>query len=132
MADFTYALDGTDPTAVPDDTDLVRLLINDVDEATAVFTDTEIKAVLALEGGVVKLAAAQLIDTNADNELLASKVLRTQDLQTDGAKLAQVMHGRAEQLRNQHANAIADADDGYFGIVEFCDVGRPEHTAGWF
>lgn len=103
-----------------DDVDQLRLLLNDIDISDsgvrAVFTDEEIKGVLALEGGAIKLAAAQLIDTNADNELLASKVLRTQDLQTDGSKVAQLLHSRAEQLRTQHATAIAD--EGFFGIVE--------------
>lgn len=132
MADFTYALDGTDPDAVPDAVDQLRLLLNDVDEATMVFTDTELRTFLALEGGIIKLAAAQAIDTNADDQALASKVLRTQDVTTDGAKLAQVLHARAEQLRAQHDRALEAADDGFFGIVEYCDGNRPEHTNGWF
>lgn len=128
---FTYSLDGTDPTAVPDDIDLIRYLINDVDEDTAVFQDEELAAMLSLEGGHVKLAAAQVIDTNADNELLASKVIRTQDLQTDGAKLADSMRKRATELRNQHYNAIDDDDDGFFAIVD-APSRRPEHSNyGW-
>lgn len=126
MADFTYALDGIDPSAVPDDTDLVRLLINDVDEDTGVFTDTEIKAILVLEGGAVKLAAAQLIDTNADNEALASKVLRTQDLTTDGAKLADSLRTRAKQLRAEHFDDLEGV--GAFELIGGGGDGRPEHT----
>lgn len=115
----------------PGDIDMLRLLLNDVDEDTAVFDDDELQMMLTLEGGAVKLAAAQAIDTNADNEALASKVLRTQDLTTDGAKLAQVLHARAEQLRNQHFNALEG--DGYFGIVEYAEGSAPEHTnPGWF
>lgn len=134
MADFTYALDGDDANAVPDDVDQLRLLLNDVDEDTMVFTDTELRTFLALEGGVIKLAAAQAIDTNADDQALASKVLRTQDVTTDGAKLAQVLHARAEQLRNQHAKALEGADDGFFGIVEAGPTCGPEHTnsPSWF
>jgi hypothetical protein len=130
-ADFTYALDGDDPSAVPDDIDIMRLLLNDVDVDTMVFTDSEIKTFLLLESGAVKLAAAQAIDTNADNEALASKVLRTQDLTTDGAKLAQVMHARAEQLRSQHAATLEDG--GFFGIVD-ADAGcGPELThRSWY
>lgn len=120
---FTYTPD--DPT----DITTMRLLLNDVDEDTAVFSDEELQLFLVMEGGAVKLAAAQAIDTNADNETLASKVLRTQDLTTDGAKLAQVLHGRAEQLRNQHYNELEDG--GAFEIVEYCDGGRPEHTNAW-
>lgn len=127
---FTYALDGVDPSAVPDDIDRIRLLLNDVDEETAVFQDEELQAFLDMEGGAVKLAAAQAIDTNADNEALASKVLRTQDLTTDGAKLAQALHQRAQRLREQHE---AEVD----GVGAFEIIGgpacRPEHTNpyGW-
>lgn len=105
----------------------IRLLLNDVDAANPVFSDAEIQAFLDLEGGNVKRAAAQAIDTNADNELLASKVLRTQDVATDGAKLAQVMHQRAQALRAQ-----ADTDEaaeGFVDIVEPC-TGLPE-LSGW-
>lgn len=103
----------------------VRLLLNDVAEPYA-FTNDEIKAFLLLEGGAVKLAAAQAIDTNADNEVLASKVLRTQDLQTDGAKVAQVLHERAQRLRTQHFNELEG--DGAFDIVEAEPGIWPEHT----
>lgn len=133
MADFSYTLDGTVPDAVPTDIDRIRLLLNDVDEPTMVFTDSELRTFLLLEGGAVKLAAAQAIDTNADNEALASKVLHTQDLTTDGAKLAAVLHSRAEQLRNQHFNDLEDG--GYFEIVDTghgCGPELAEHHHGWF
>jgi hypothetical protein len=112
----------------------VRLLLNDIpegtgDDVTAVFTDAEIAAFLDIEGGVVKLAAAQAIDTNATNEALASKVLRTQDVQTDGAKLADSMRKHAAALRAQHQAAVDDADEGYFEIVSFSPgCGVPELT----
>ena len=93
----------------------VRLLLNDVDPADQVFTDAEIDAFLALEGGNIKKAAAQAIDTNADNEALASKVLRSQDLSTDGAKLADALRRRAAELRRQ---ADEEDDEGFFDIVE--------------
>ena len=119
---FTYELD----------TDLgkVRLLLNDVDEPTAVFEDAEIEAFLALEGGSVKLAAAQAIDTNADNEVLASKVLRTQDLQTDGAKLADALRARAKALRAQHEAEVDNEDEGFFEVISGTSDG-PELTHGW-
>jgi hypothetical protein len=93
----------------------VRLLLNDT-AAPFVFADEEIDAFLELEGGIVKRAAAQAIDTNADNEALASKVLRSQDLSTDGAKVADALRKRAAVLRAQ-----ADVEDPetsqYFEIV---------------
>jgi len=95
----------------------VRLLINDVDETNKVFTDAEITAFLALEGGVVKLAAAQALDTIADNEALASKVIKTQDLSTDGAKVAESLRKRAATLRQQ---AVDDDElEGFFEIIDF-------------
>jgi hypothetical protein len=90
----------------------VRLLLNDVDRDTAVFTDGEIDAFLALEGGTVKLAAAQAIDTNATNEALASKVIRDHQVQTDGARLADAMRKHAASLREQAAD-----EDGFFELV---------------
>jgi hypothetical protein len=95
----------------------VRLLINDVDETGLVFPDTQIQAFLTLEGDNVKRAAAQAIDTIADNEALASKVITDHQLQTDGAKLADALRKRAATLRAQ-----ADSEvelEGFFEIVDF-------------
>lgn len=117
---FTY-----DPSTDPGK---VRLLLNDVDQATAVFTDAEIDAFLAIESLSVKRAAAQAIDTNATNEALASKVLRTQDLQTDGAKLADAMRKHAQALRDQADREDDLSDDGaYFEIIPGATC-RPELT----
>jgi hypothetical protein len=94
----------------------VRLLLSDVDATTAVFTDAEIDAFLALEGASVKLAAAQAIDANATNEALASKVIKDHQTQTDGAKVADAMRKHATALRDQ----VAGFDDsGVFEIVDF-------------
>lgn len=107
---------------------LVRLLLNDVDESAQVFTDQEIDAFLILEGQDVKRAAAQAIDTNADNELLASKVITSQDVATDGAKLAAAMHARAAALRQQSLEDEQAA--GYFEIVDTAaDHWRPDELA---
>jgi hypothetical protein len=105
---------------VTTDNGKVRLLLNDVDEDenAVVFTDDEIQAFLDLEGGSVKRAAAQAIDTNASNEALASKVLRSQDLATDGAKVADAMRKHADRLREQADRDDAEGDDGaYFEFV---------------
>lgn len=123
---FTYVL--TEPRGQ------VRLLLNDVDTTTAVFTDAEIDAFLTLEGQNVKRAAAQAIDTNADDQALASKVLRTQDLATDGAKLADSLRKRAAELRRQADDEDEDSEAGFFfGVVDIAGDthSRPELT-GWF
>lgn len=114
---------------VATDAGMVRLLLNDT-AGPAVFQDDEIAAFLALEGGNVKLAAAQAIDTNADNEALASKVLRTQDKNVDGAKLADALRARAAELRAQAAAEAEDGADGfYFDVVDFPESGggEPSH-----
>lgn len=112
----------------------VRLLLNDVDEAAFVFTDPEIEAFLELEGGSVKRAAAQAIDTNADNEALASKVLRSQDLATDGAKVADALRKRAAALRTQADVEAEEGDEGfYFGVTDVAGPSYgPELTGRWF
>lgn len=113
------------------DAGLVRLLLNDV-STPWIFSDAEITAFLSLEGGNVKRAAAQAIDTNADNEALASKVLRTQDLQTDGAKVADTLRKRAASLRAQ-ADADEESGDGfYFDVVDLEPVTGPELTGYQF
>lgn len=120
----------SEPTAVYNlgtPTGKVRLLLNDVAEPW-VFSDDEIDAFLELEGGSVKLAAAQAIDTNADDQLLASKVLRTQDVTTDGAKLADSMRRRAAALRAQHEAETEAEDDGFFTVVDFGHQSHPELT----
>jgi hypothetical protein len=113
--------------------DLVRFLINDPAGTDPVFTNDEIDGFLEIEGGVVKLAAAQAIDTIADNEALTSKAIRTQDLATDGAKVAESLRKRAAALRSQAAADDAASDDGaYFSIVPINGVSNgPELTGGW-
>jgi len=107
-----------DPTT---DVGKVRLLLNDTDDAGSnggfVFTNEEIQAFLDLEDGHVKLAAAQAIDTNATNEALASKVLKTPTVTTDGAKLADALRKHASNLRDQHYQALDD--DFAFEIVDY-------------
>lgn len=97
----------------------LRLLINDDRDApNQVYSDASLTGFLALEGGVVKLAAAQALDVIADDEALTSKAIRTQDLQTDGAKVADSLRKRAAALRGQVA-ADVDAEDYGFELVAF-------------
>lgn len=123
---FTYTKDN--PTTGNPKLGQIRLLINDVDADAAVFQDEEILVFLEMAGDVVLLAAAQALDTIADNEALTSKVIRTQDLQTDGVKLADSLRARAKSLRDQHAATLVDEDEGFFEIVgapSYDRAGRP-------
>ena len=102
------------------DIGMVRLLIPDTNETYPILTDEQIGAFLSLEGGVVKRAAAAAIETVATNEALVSKVIKSQDLSTDGSKVSLELRLRARELRRQ-----ADQDDadtaGDFQIVDFVD-----------
>ena len=91
----------------------VRLLINDTD-IDPVFSDDEIDVFLDLEGDSVKLAAAQALDTIADDEALTSKVIRSQDLATNGATVAAGLRQRAKELRTQSGSGSSLAPVGSF------------------
>lgn len=110
---------------IREDLGKVRLLINDV-AAPWVFQDDEVQAFLDLEGGNIKRAAAQAIDTNADNELLATKVLRTKDVDADGAKLADALHKRAQLLRDQADRDDESGDAFYVDVIDLDPA--PEHV----
>ncbi len=63
------------------------------------FADEEIEALLTVNGGNVKLAAADACDAIGMDKALQLLVLKTDDKQTDGAKLLAAIVGRARQLR---------------------------------
>ena len=84
---------------------LVRLLIPDKDPSALLFTDTELAALIALEGGNARRGAAQALEVAASNEAMVSKVIRTQDLSTDGPAVAAEYRARAAILRSQAAAA---------------------------
>lgn len=94
----------------------VRLLIPDRVDSGHIFEDTEITAMLTIEGNVVKLGAALALETIASDQAMVLKVMRLLDLTTDGAKVADALLKRAAALRAQ-----ADAEDatGAFGYAEW-------------
>jgi hypothetical protein len=106
----------------------VRLLTADVGTGDRqILTDEQVQGYLDLNDANVRRAAADVLDAIAVSEVLVSKVIRTQDLTTDGAKVAAALQARAAQLRAQ----ADDADEaGAFDIVEFRGLPGPE-LAGW-
>lgn len=107
----------------------IRLLIPDVDQlgdpanssatASYIFDDSQIQAFASLYSNNVKRAAAQAKLVLATSEALISKVIRTDDLQTDGAKLGAELRAQAVELNRQ-----ADQDDfsdsyDAFEIIDF-------------
>jgi hypothetical protein len=97
----------------------VRLLIPDTAvDATLdyLFSDTQISALLTLFPSV-KRAAAQAKDIIAADTVMLLKVVRTDDLSVDGAKVAAELRAQAKQLRD---SADKDDEEGvldYFAIV---------------
>lgn len=82
----------------------VRLLVPDRVAAYANFTDEEIGALLTLNEGDVRYAAADCCDTIGSNEAMILKVTTLLDLSVDGTRLAAEMRARATTLR-----AVADS-----------------------
>ena len=89
----------------------VRVLIPDLrkledlrdlrNEPRYLFTDDEILAFLAVNNGNVKRAAADACDAIGMDKSLQLLVLKTDDKQTDGAKLLDAIVKRAKTLREQ-------------------------------
>lgn len=102
----------------------VRLLVPDTEQLGSVpeyiFSDPQIQAFLTLYSNNVKRAAAQAKLVLATSEALINKVIKTDDLSTDGAKLAAELRAQAQMLM---AEADKDkAEDSYdsFLIVDSC------------
>jgi hypothetical protein len=106
----------------------VRLLIADVG-AVPVLSDQEIIGYLARWGllptdaptqrsGIAR-AAADALDAIATSEALISKVIRTQDLQTNGAETAAALRAHAKNLRDRAAADELAEDGTFFDAVEF-------------
>lgn len=104
-----------------EDKDFVRLLIPDLDADNQLFTDIELEGFLSLYRGSVRRAAAAAIDSVANNEALLFKVVKTDDLQVNGAAVAEALRKRAVSLR-----AEADVDDSAAVTDEFTIV-YPKH-----
>lgn len=96
----------------------VRLLIPDTDSTNQLFDDDQINAFLSIEASIIKRAAAAAIEAIASSEVMVSKVIKTQDVATDGAKVSDALMKRAAELRRQ-----SDEDDPSTGldIVDFRD-----------
>jgi hypothetical protein len=111
---------GDDSTGIEDDPStavgMVRLLITDVDPASALFTDEQIEAFLTAEGDSAKRAAASLLMVIARSEVLLAKKITTQDLSTDGPAVAKELRASAAELKAEAAAEEAAADSDAYGL----------------
>lgn len=109
----------------------VRLLIPDVEQltnpidaladASYLFNDSQIQALLSMYSNNIKRAAAQAKLILATSEAMINKVIKTNDLSTDGAKLAAELRAQAAMLM-----AEADKDDTEDSYDSFTIVGNSE------
>lgn len=116
------------PADLTTDTGRLRVLVNDTeqyaeyavspDTQAYMFSDAQLGVYLTMFPNVL-LAAAACIDMLATNEALVSKKIRTEDLQTDGAAVANSMRAHAQALRAQ-GNDLLDLE-GAVEVIEFND-----------
>lgn len=83
-----------------------------------IFTDLEIQAFLDMNGGGIKLAAAQALDVIAANEVYVQKRIKILDLWTNGPSEATELRQLAKELRRQVAEGEGDTSSGLFDIAE--------------
>ncbi|NLX48410.1 MAG: hypothetical protein GXY82_00760 [Methanospirillum sp.] len=83
----------------------VRLLVPDRVQTGAAFTDEEITALLALEGGDVYGGAAAACDVLANDEALAGKVISANGVSTNGVAVGQYFSAKAEKYRARIGSA---------------------------
>ena len=105
---------------------LLRLLIPDkeallnparpADPPTTMFADDELVGYLQLNNLSIRLAAADVCEVIGTSEAIIAKVIQTEDLKTDGAKVMQQFLARARQLRAS-AQGTADGFDDDFAIA---------------
>jgi hypothetical protein len=102
----------------------VRLLTADLG-ATPIMSDELLQGYLALNDQDVLLASADALEAVATSEVLVSKVIKTQDLSTDGPAVAADLRKQAASLRARHA-VKAEAEQEVFFGVEGTYTGRAE------
>lgn len=110
---------------------IFRLLIADTDVTNQVLTDDQVTGFLAMHGvsfaytetapmWLVRRAAAEALDAIATSETLVGKVISSQDLSTDGPKVAASLRVQADRLRVLAASEQVEADDdGGLSVLEF-------------
>lgn len=117
--------------------DLVRTLIPDTEaifgagEDEYLFADDQIENLLEIAGGSVLRAAGLAMIAVGNSEALISKVIKTQDLATDGSKLQDKWRESGEALLRRAAREDEGKALDYFEIIDFQEgwlAERPELT----
>jgi hypothetical protein len=107
------------------DTELLVNSNSPLSDPEHLFSDAQLYAFLRIARGSVLRAAGMACDAIGGSEALISKVITTDDLSTDGAKLGNYWLNRAKEFYRRADNEEeADADG--FVLIPFHVV--PEHT----
>lgn len=119
------------------DIDIVRSLIPDTDAVFGVnedenlFADGEIENFLAAANGNVLRAAGYACLAISTSEALISKVIKTQDLATNGAAVADSITKKAEALFKRADADVTETNFNFFQIIDYregWDTYPPELT----
>ena len=105
--------------------DDVRLLTADLDPSSPVLSEEQYNKLLALYKGDARRAAARALRIMAASEVLISKVIKTQDLSTDGRAVSAELRALAEQLDAEAAAEDAAAVEGAYASY------IPNHGGGY-
>jgi hypothetical protein len=107
---MTFTYDPTTPLG------LCRLLAKDTDSENPVFEDEELDALLTLEEGDVRYAAATALEGRATEQALILRIteILTPGLKVDGVSGARAVMAYAASLRLQSDRAV----EGSFDIAE--------------
>ncbi len=114
----------------------VRALIPDIEqipnpnrpgsEPEYMLSDNHITALLAQSRGSVTRAAGFACDLIAMSEAIIAKVITTEDLSTDGAKLMNAMTSRSVRLFAMADRDEADSEPDTFVIIDYVLTGHDE------
>lgn len=104
-----------------EDTLALRALIPDdaALPADQMFTDDQLDQFYRVAGGSLLRAAGYACLAIGTSEALISKVIQTQDLRTDGAKVATALTEKAKVLFEQADAMDAGESDDYFDIIDY-------------
>lgn len=105
-------------TMIPDDASVFG-----DNEDEYLFRDEQLEQFLTVAKGSVLRATAYAVLAIATSEALISKVIQTQDLKTDGAKVAQALQEKANLLFRQADDEDANDSFDYIDIVPFSGWG---------
>lgn len=114
------------------DIEKVRVLIPDneqIFDGDYLFSDNDLNAYLEVANNSVLRAASYAVLAIANSEAIISKIIKTQDLSTNGAAVADALRLTAKQLADRADKEDELAGEFYLNVVDY-GVGttRPELT----